>query len=327
MVLSTSLVGSLIGACQEEAKTVASEDFIEQERVARCTFFVRCGVSPNRETCLASEEPDRVLVQALGRVPFGAVSYDGEAAAEFIDALQERSCDSTIAARRESEDLRRAVFEGEAAVEGACFIDDDCEGEAVCDRTMCPDGQGCCTGVCVQTEIVPVGSPCPLTDPAARLRTRCDDDAQCAAMMDAPDESDTGICTARVDQGQPCNGDQECLDGQRCSPEGRTCFILSGETDPCNPALGPAACLDFDKTCSADGFCGPLPGDGQPCVEGRCQAFADCVEETCIARSAAGENCMERPCLGDLRCVDGVCELETVQLVCIAGDPPPPPAE
>ena len=323
---------SWLAACEDGAKGVAAEDLAEAERSARCEYMVRCGFSPDAETCRATTEVDRALVQALGSAAFGYVGYDEVAAKAWIEALQERSCERTRELARELAEAREAVFEGRRELGGACFTDEECSGAAVCDRWECPNNQVCCTGTCVASRELAVGDTCPLPGERDTLRSACVEEAWCEP--NEPPEGEpatTGTCRARMDNGQPCTTHDECLDGQLCDIGGRNqCYKLSEDDEPCNPNLAASACLGVDQVCDpGQSQCVPLPGDGRPCVQGRCQPYAVCIDETCQRRPRRGEECEGGgpPCLGDLRCREGTCQRDPVVLVCVAGEPPPEPMD
>lgn len=325
------MILALCGCYEDDPPGIDATDYAQQERDAVCDYRVRCGFSVDRDACLASIERDRATVQALGGLDTDRVDYDPQAAIEYIDLLEEIDCEATIANARELEAAAAAVLEGQVEPGESCFADTECSGErAICDQTGCGGGQVCCEGVCTEVQTLSLGAACPLQAvDRDRIIDFCDDTAYCAPPPDdgEGDPPTLGTCQPRADNGEPCDRDAACLDGQRCAMG--QCFVLSSADQQCNPMLDSGSCIGLDKVCDmASGTCLDAPGDGQPCVLGRCMPYAQCVEDVCVRRPGAGESCEDTPpCQGDLQCRDGICELESVVFVCIEGEPPPPPEE
>ncbi len=320
-----------LAGCEESGdEGVDSIDYAQEERQAICDYRVRCGFSPDRDTCLASVERDRDTIQALGGVDTERVRYDSKAAQAYLDLLGEIGCEATIANGRALEEAAAEVLVGTVPNGESCFADQECEGaRAICDQTGC-GGQICCEGSCTNVETLSLGAACPLfpvdTD---RLTAFCEDTAYCAPPPDdgSGEPQAMGTCQPRADNGESCDRNEACLDGQRCAMG--QCFVLSASGQQCNSTLDTGSCVDINQVCDmGSGTCADAPGDGQPCVFGRCQPYAQCVEDVCVRRPGLGEACEGTPpCQGDLECRDGVCQLETVVFVCIEGEPPPPPME
>jgi hypothetical protein len=318
-------------ACEEKAEDLGAGDLRREELLARCDFLVRCGFSPDHDTCRASAGPDWGLVQALGVSNLGRVEYDAKAAQIYIDTLSERTCEFTEESAREIEHLREDMFIGKVGVGEGCFATEECVDDAVCDLWACPDDQVCCTGRCVERRILGVGAECPLADGPELYYSECELGSFCRP---PPDDGSgvpplVGVCAPKVDNGMPCVTNDECLDGQRCDLGGsNACYKLSLAGEPCNSLLSQGACVEFDHVCDpGSGTCIEKPGPGAPCISDQCMGFAVCVEGTCIARPRWGEPCDGTiPCLGDLFCnPEGWCEGTTVVFACLSGDDPPPP--
>ncbi len=319
---------TLAGCEEADDEGVEAIDYAQQEREAVCDYRVRCGFSPDRDACLASVERSRDTIQALGGVDTERVEYDPQAALAYVELLGEIGCESTLANRREREAAAAAVLVGTVPAGDACFADRECAGDgAICDQTGC-GGQTCCEGACTEIQTLSLGSDCPLFPvDADRLTAFCEDTAYCAPPPDdgSGEPPSMGTCQPRADNGEPCDRNEACLDGQRCAMG--QCFVLSASGQPCNPGLDTGSCIDVDEVCDmGSSTCADAPGDGQACVFGRCQPYAQCVEDVCVRRPGQGESCEGTPpCQGDLQCRDNVCQLDTVVFVCIEGDPPPPP--
>jgi hypothetical protein len=329
------LLGS--GCDQEEAPVVESADLRKQELEARCDYLVRCGFMPDEDTCRASQTYDQSVVQALGGTSFGRSRYDEEAAANWLATLRELGCEATAENARLYAEARAPVFAGRIEVGGSCFADDECEDDAVCDRAACQGDQICCTGECVEQRVLGVGERCPLPQQGVRLTAACEESAYCQLPPDdgsgvPPTE---GTCQVRSDNGLPCDQVDGCLDGQRCDQGGTgNCYKLSARGEQCNPDLQRGSCIGIFDVCSpSSSECVLAPGSGEACVLGQCAGWATCQDDgtgntMCVALPRAGEACDGGlPCLGDLGCRDGVCQLTSTVLVCVEGDPPPPPME
>jgi hypothetical protein len=319
-----------LAGCEEAGDELGSDDFRAEEKDARCDYFVRCGIMPDRAACDAAVAQDPGTIQALGAVPFGRVDYDAIAAQEYLDLLSEASCDGTLALARELEDARKAVFSGNVSMGNPCWTDEECAGgDAVCDTLACDGaGQLCCHGTCKPFRVLAIGDNCPLNSDETDFRG-CSDDAYCAPPADdgSGEPPMLGICTPRADNGMPCEAVDGCQDGLRCNVgDSGTCYQLSGSGGECNPNLGNGSCIRIDEVCGPGmRRCVDAPGPGQPCIQGRCQLHAICQDDTCRARPRAGQPCDGSiPCLGDLNCQDGTCQRSGVSLVCVSGEPPPP---
>jgi len=328
-VLWGSLVALALVGCQEEDDPgIDAVDYAQAEREAMCDYRVRCGLSTDRDACMASVERDRSIVQAVGGIEAGRVDYDAQAAVDYIALLEELGCEGTIANAREAQEAAAAVLVGQVPAGESCFADTECAGDnSICDQTGC-GGQTCCEGTCTEVQTLPLGSACPLfavdTD---RVTAFCEDTAYCAPPPDdgSGEPAQMGTCQPRADNGEPCDRNEACLDGQRCAMG--QCFLLSNSGQQCNPTLDTGSCIDFNQVCDmGSSTCVDAPGEGQPCVFGQCMPYAQCVEDVCVRRPGQGESCEGTPpCQGDLQCRDGICDLEPVVFVCLEGEPPPPP--
>ena len=326
-----SVAAVALPACDSDTnEEQVGRDFRADEIDARCEYLVRCGFYPDRDTCIVSEAPDQGLLQALGAEAFGRVEYDAEAIGTYIDTLRNLSCDATLAVATEIADARAAAFTGIIEPGGSCFADLECAGDAVCDRNGCDQGSLCCTGTCVEITSLGIGQTCPLTTDGPRITSFCGDDAFC---QPPPDDGSgmppaSGTCTLRGTNGDPCDFTDGCGDGQRCDVNGsNTCYRLSASGDMCNPMLSQGSCIGINETCDpASSTCQLAPGPGSPCPDGRCADYAFCDDMgMCQARPGLGQSCDAGPCLGDLFCRDNVCSRNETVLVCVEGQPPPPP--
>jgi len=333
----------LVGACDtigKEEPKVESRDLVKEELDARCEYLVRCGFMPDDGTCKDVEREDQGLVQALGGSVFGTVDFNPEAAADWIDTLRNLSCLATDEVAQELADARFAVFGGQVEAGGECFADDECVEGHICDRNACPADRLCCTGSCVEFRILGEQAACQLPQDGVLITSRCSSEFWCRPPDVDPENPPEmppaeGVCTARVDNGQPCNANGECMDGLRCDTQDtQTCFKLSPHDAECNPMLATNPCLEVNDACDpGSSSCQIAPGPGEACPQGRCAGWALCSGQgdpenpaTCIALLNRGEACDgSLPCLGDLVCRDGLCSDLTTSLVCVEGEPPPEP--
>lgn len=338
---ASALVAAVLGltACdmfgQDDEPTIDTRNLAADELEARCEFLARCGFMPDQDTCLDVEREDAGLLQALGGSAFGRVDFNPKAAAAWIDALRDLSCVATDEIARALADAREAVFKGTIEAGGACFADDECVSGNVCDRSACSGNQLCCTGECVPFRILAERDACPLDQDEGRITSRCDDTTYCQPTETAEGDPPPthGTCVLRVENGLPCETDDACVDGQRCDTQDtRTCFKLSAHEAACNASLTTNPCLEvFDACDPGSSTCQIAPGPGDPCPQGACAGWARCEAgdgedpATCVALARRGEACDVIPCLGDLVCRDATCQDLTTALVCLEGDPPPPP--
>jgi hypothetical protein len=325
-----AILSAAVACDTEEAPPPSARNLRADELDARCDYLVRCGYYVDRDQCIRSEGPDRGLLQALGAQAFGRVEYDIPAVEAYITTLRELSCDATISNVRTLADARAAAFTGLVETGGDCFADEECIGEAICDRNACPQNLLCCTGTCVDFEVLGIGATCRLTTDGPRIASRCGDDAYCQPPPDdgSGEPPATGVCALRATNGDPCEHVDGCDDGQRCDIYGsNTCYKLSGSGEMCNAMLQPGSCIGINETCDpGSSTCQLAPGPGQACPAGRCVDYAFCDDQgMCIARPQLGEACDGNNCLGDLFCRDNVCERSETVHVCVDGQPPPPP--
>ncbi|MEM6291298.1 MAG: EB domain-containing protein [Myxococcota bacterium] len=328
LALTLALLVSPAGCDQEEDPGIESFDFAKEERSARCDYLVRCGFAPDRDSCIGAFEIDRGYIQAIGGIALERVEYNPQAALAYVDLLEEIGCEETIENGRLIEEAQAAAVIGLIEDGDACFADQECAGErSICDQTGCPNNQACCTGVCTEVRELGLGSECPLQPEGDRITAFCEDTAYCAppATEDGAEPPTTGTCQPRVDASEACERNEQCLDGQRCAMG--QCFTLSPSGETCNPTLQSGSCIDVNQVCDmGSSTCVDAPGDGQACVFGRCQPYAQCVEDVCVRRPGLGESCENTPpCQGNLQCRDNVCVDDPVVFVCVEGEPPPPP--
>jgi hypothetical protein len=231
-------------------------------RDALCGLEVRCGRYPDKNTCAGAVYAELQLFADLGS---GKIQYDGQAAADCLNAYAQVGCNLSDQANTTGVPTQacQAALTGTVADGGACLINEECVSRS-CNLTTC-GGAMCCAGVC-QTKLA-VGEDC-----TARGSV-CVDDAFCKrTTMPA-----TGICTTKLAAGQACGASDTCAPGLACNTD---------------PATG-------------SGTCGGAPAEGEACPAGVCDASGDLCDpttKTCVARIAVGGDCVSIGCVSWARC-------------------------
>lgn len=276
---------------------------------ATCEQYVRCGQMPDAATCTAVQGDTDLTLQLLTDAVMGRVTYDEAGARACVEAVRILTCDSLAATQKNLAAACAKMFVGTIPEGGACLFSTECAGGGTCNTAMCMGGGSCCLGVCEKKPAaVAVGADC-TTNPCVES-AYCDSSAMPA------------VCKPRKDNGDACDAQGQCKEGQRCDVNGSlpTCYLLSDRGKACNPALDAGGCIRKDDYCHpTDRKCVALPGAGQPCTEkGECMDYAYCdASKTCIKRPVEGEACSDMiECLGTLRCATMICTKETSTEVC-----------
>jgi len=276
---------------------------------ATCEQYVRCGLMPDSATCDATLGDSQETLQLLNDAVGGRVTYDAAGGRTCVEAIRARACDNRSGTLKTMGEACDGMFVGTVPEGGPCLLAEECSGKSYCDTSMCMGGGVCCLGACAkQPGLVAVGGDC-TTNP-------CVESAYC-------DESAMPFtCKARKDNGEACDGLDQCKDGMRCDVSGnpQTCYLLQDRGGQCNPALEQGACFRYDDYCDpTERKCKQLPGDGKPCTDdNKCIGYAYCDNGTCKKRPVAGEACPDGgpKCLGTLRCNNMVCEERVSSEVC-----------
>ena len=306
------LLAAPLGACGDDPPAgpgpIPLDDLRAELHTAQCEQFVRCGFTPDKATCDATQGDEQSTLQLLTDAVLGRVTYDPTAGRACVEAQRAYTCDYRAATLKGVNDACNAMFVGTVPEGEACLLAEECAGDNFCDTSMCMGGGVCCLGVCTKRPaLVPVGGDC-TTNP-------CVESAYCdqAAMP--------FTCVARKDNGDACEGIDHCKDGMRCDVGGnpQTCYLLQNRGGQCNPSLQQGACIRFDDYCHpTDRKCVQLPGDGQPCAPGdACLQYAFCDAGTCRRKAIEGEACMDGGnCLGTLSCDEMLCAMRPSNEVC-----------
>lgn len=278
------------------------------------------------------QKSDQHLHWLMSSVSANRVTFRPEKLEQCEKDLAALKCD--VRNRRLPASCEEAV-EGKSDVDGSCSIDQDCKGNAWCDKGMLES----CPGTCAALQ--PNGLPC--TD-----SVQCADGLICRA----------GSCSAPLSEGDQCNSsDKRCPPGLICRSSmcqalstvyvgalGATCdavgqlcqmglvcqsddpnatsglcakpAALNGACRPSQPGQCPITQYCKNKSSGVttqakpgtDGVCADRPKDGQACVEGEnCAPGARCVGEppTCKNLKTAGGVCASD---SNAECYAGACE-------------------
>jgi hypothetical protein len=317
-----------------DAAPVGADDFFAQYGAAACKRLYDCPLPNNDDlgvrNVLGTEARCNQFVPELLRrisgfgdlfaaVAAGTIHFDASRAATCFSAL--RSCGAPLGVNQIL--ACREMFEGTVPTNGACYVDQDCAGDAHCATPPDAGFQRTCPGSCQPDKVA--GSPCfddrdcsaskgfadcrfsdggstcfdfALAPEAAATQacgfltagtfTPCGSGMWCDAVNTA-----TGTCRAALGNGATCNsGDDVCTVGLGCARQdgGTTCVPISVGTkvsDPCGP--------NFVSVCD--------PFSSLECVSGACASYGDGTE---------GSRCSNRD-LGELTCQRGlVCGMTAV---------------
>ncbi|MBN2573299.1 MAG: hypothetical protein JXP73_01925 [Deltaproteobacteria bacterium] len=269
----------------------------------------------------------------------GKLVYNGAKAQACLDSIAARTCAQML--DRDSPECE-AALDGTVEMGGACVLDEDCKGKALCKSSSgtCPGqcvpllvaGQACgedgdcqdglqCSGetrLCVQPAAV--GQACDYGAPPCGPGLLClgkDDDARTSGTCMTPASALVGV------QGGPCDPTvgQLCQSGLSCVAESISLVpleivwrcVAAGSYDAgasCKPGF-PEACVPgyFCKTGTglealAGGTCAVIPGTGEACGTGlsQCQPGDVCVSGICQQLAANGVGCTV-----DAMCLSAYC--------------------
>jgi hypothetical protein len=148
------------------------------------------------------------------------------------------------------------IFAGHAKANEACSIDQDCDGQLICDKTRCGP-----------LRIVAAGANCGNPGEVCSKGEFCRPDVGFS------------VCAKQQDKGMTCNVSQPCMPQYRCA-EGGSCVDGMPLMAPCST----------DGDC-ASGYCDPYPLTGMPrtCAPGLSFAFNTPSCQVYFGKRAAGE--------------------------------------
>ncbi len=276
---------------------VALDDYASAVVTAICQRAVDCSLYPNVATCAATRgiaDGTPNLAFEVDIVKQGLARYDPVAAAACLDALP-RTCWTLSDWNLEkwqffATSICRKVFTGAVPPGGACC------GGIMCTTQMCNVG-----GSCAPEPLVSLGGHC---DSNANLQ--CDFDLVC---------SPEGRCEGLLPIGASCPDVtwQVCAPPAGCPIAGPTpgiCTARPDEGEPCD-FNDPNPCLRLDDYCDPDtDICTRRIPAGAPCTSINvypCVRFAPCTNGVCTPAPALGDPCRSDGTCFDLRCVDNVC--------------------
>lgn len=313
LVLSAlfSMVSTAVGCSDAPAGPgpIPLDELRAELSKATCNQYVRCGQMPDEATCDAVQGDTRFTLQLLTDAVLGRVTYDEAGARKCVEAIRNQNCDNQISTRKALADACATMFVGTVPEGESCLYDTECASGGVCNTSMCMGNGACCLGVCEKKpDLVPLNGDCTMN--------ACIDSAYCDASAMPP------TCQPRKDNGDACDAQGQCKEGQRCDVNGsvQTCYLLSKRGGACNPALDAGACIRYDDYCHPmDRKCVSLPGDGEPCTEkGECLGYTYCDDtKVCRKRPVEGGACTDAiKCLGTLECANMVCTVNSSTQVC-----------
>jgi hypothetical protein len=265
-----------------------------------------------------------------GKIDQGKVRYDATKAQACLDGLGARTCAEML--ERDSPECL-AALDGTVALGGACDLDEECKGVALCKSSngTCPGqcaallvaGQACAkddncqsglqcsteTKLCVQPALA--GQACDYGSPPCGPGLLClgkDDDKKTAGVCRTPDQAFAGV------ENGPCDPSlgQLCQTGLACVTDSLTLVPLA-ITWKCVKAGSYAANADcrlgIPEACASGNYC--KVGTGLQIVSG-----------TCTTIPAAGEACGSglSQCQPSAACVSGVCQNLAQNGVSCSGD-------
>ena len=301
-----------LGACGDDGPTppgpIPLDALRDELALATCEQHVRCGLSPDKATCEATQGDAQSTLQLLTDAVLGRVTYDPAAGRTCVEAIRAYACDTRASALKSGIDACTGMFVGTVPAGDACLLAEECAGDSFCDTSMCMGDGVCCLGVCTKPPaLVAVGGDC-TTDP-------------CVASAYCDQAEMPFTCKARKGNGDACDGVDQCKDGMRCDVGGnpQTCYLLQNRGGQCNPSLKQGACFRFDDYCHpTDRKCVQLPKDGDPCtMDNKCLQYSFCDNGTCKRLAIEGEACTDDGnCLGTLRCNEMACATRPSNEVC-----------
>jgi hypothetical protein len=258
------------------------------------------------EEWVAAQGEDGDIPALQSAIDDGRVDYDASQVEPCLEELEGIGCDFA-SARALTRGVCEKIFTGTVAIDGACDVDEECEGQAFCQKgTTCP---GRCTA------LLGPGDACAADD-------QCEDGLSCAKLDQVCAEE--GTCVAPVEEGSVCGGNVggncaaglACIGADEMTGAAGTCMgaddVFVGELgEPCDLKTGvlcksPLSCIveTFD---AASGMlalvCAEGVGPGEPCKFGapsQCPADQRCdadivvgdVDGTCVPLPRAGEVCV-----------------------------------
>jgi hypothetical protein len=286
-----------------------------------CGIEVQCDQAPDEATCKASiQTMDKQSETVIADVKAGIIKYDGDKAKACFDAASASGCTFT-GFHGKDDDPCATYLTGTVAAGGACFLDLECAGNAVCNATMsgCDVTTTCCPGTCStssSTAKMPIGGACSGT-------SDCVSTAYCKGAT----QTAMGTCSAVVaTAGAACDSFDACANPMICnetSSTGGTCYTPGAHGGTCDPAffVPDFACSDDRDYCDpATMKCISRVAVGATCSDTiLCQGLSECVNTKCVANGTAGATCDSTNgpgCIQGLDCTNSKCTLPATGTSC-----------
>ncbi|HET9620755.1 MAG TPA: hypothetical protein VFP84_05295 [Kofleriaceae bacterium] len=311
--------------------SIAYSDFDQARQQARCERAARCGLFPDKASCLATARvvPSTSLAAAIKD---DKVHYDGQRARQCVDAIAKQSCDLTAADSHIPPAACAEMFSGALKGGAQCSIAEECA-SGVCQLpNECPP-TGCCVGTCrAAQDPAKAGGACArnldcqdglvcgrdqLCHVPAGEGKPCHSDPECATGLGCigATEHGAGACRALPHAGQPCPYARCADENQRCDATSHTCVAVGKPGDPCPHG---DECARGTECNAATGRCELYPQLGQPCDvacggNAWCQFNQQTKQGTCVAPLPDGQACD-----GYNECESFYCEQGPVFDVCKA---------
>jgi len=227
-------VAALTAGCEGKS-SLSEEAFCQEYARIECTKVAAfCSFMPS--VC----EPVRVAVcrDFAARAKGVGHQYNPSKTEPCLKKLEEayRTLPINAASLKAVDDICLRVFEGTTRAAEPCAADYDCTGPLICDKGRCGTEKlvaagGGCANI---GERCPKDEYCSNANPAALYLCAKRPGAGAACSETQPCSENfrcRTTCTARLDVGAECSGDDDCLSGY-CNR-----YVLPGTTRTCGPGL------------------------------------------------------------------------------------------
>jgi hypothetical protein len=295
-------------ACGDNKPVIPLESLTAALKEAHCRHLVRCGLFADINICLNEGivvQPGfridpRVTPTVVAAVESGRVAYNGDEALECVEALANRSCDSSQESARVPPRACGQLFTGALEDSALCFSSHECMSQ----QCSGVNDELCLPGVCV--------GDTSSTDALPGLGEICANGLCAAGAFCDPTRF---MCIRLRRAGEECM----FFDLEECA-YGYVCQYVSGGGPPvCTEpaALGEpcgGGCRDIGAYCDTDtGLCTPYLLDGQPCEQATCSPYFECIGGTCGGWRG-------KECRTEHDCADGYCDT-VLSGTCVLGAP------
>lgn len=284
---------------------VSIESYCDQQEIARCELFRRCGISSTALDCAAQTSGEDCLASFRSDLQAGLLKYDASAAYQCTQGIRDLSCNEIQSSPESCREVVTGLkVQGERC--GACAKGLTCARN----ETSC----GTCEPWPARPAKAEIGKDCtpssrnnPCVDHAACIFSKCVAlqplDAPCGdALCDSGlyCDFDQGKCRRLPDRGDACAGPSlGCKLGLNCI-EGLCALRV--------PLGGMCSGNECDRGNCVNGVCVPFGANGEPCDQLRiCKSSLTCRDGACTTLPQAGEPCLNLECAAPNRCVDGYC--------------------